>query len=259
MDRNAVSALIGHASTHASVHGSSQDSRRPAKAADAESHSRSAKASPAGRVATAQDPRTSGSPVESSRKKPPLWAVVAGLVTCVALAAYWAGRQSPPGVAALETIAPTAGSAPPAAQIASPLPTPTSEPPQPASKGDAPLTTATAVAASDSAPSIAEMVAPAPAGASASEATAPQASPSFDCGKASSVAEKLVCAHEDLAKADSQLNLSYRAAMARNADATRVRREQLEWLRQSRDSCADADCVRRAYAEREAALANEPQ
>ncbi len=35
---------------------------------------------------------------------------------------------------------------------------------------------------------------------------APLMSPSFDCAKTTSVAEKLVCAHEDLAKADVQLS-----------------------------------------------------
>jgi uncharacterized protein YecT (DUF1311 family) len=261
--KDTLSALLAQSPSVALTQSASEGSHKSDKSVSENLDPRNHQAVPivsAGKVETTQSPRTLRSPVDSTRKNPPLWALVTGLVAFIALAAYWAGRQSTSGNPAHDSGTPIAASAPSVAPIALqvPAPPPISELPQSASNGDTTLATNPA-AGSASAPSIAETVVPAPAEASAPEVAVPPMSPSFDCVKATSVAEKLVCANEDLAKADVQLNLSYKAAIGRNADPTRVRREQFEWLRHSRNSCADVECVRRAYEEREAALAKESQ
>lgn len=80
-----------------------------------------------------------------------------------------------------------------------------------------------------------------------------RASPSFDCTKANAGVEKLICSHEDLAQADLNLSLAYKAAMLRETDTSRLRQDQLDWLR-LRNSCVDVDCIRRNYIDRETAL-----
>lgn len=92
------------------------------------------------------------------------------------------------------------------------------------------------------------------------EASSPQAaesglqhetwSPSFDCGRISSGAERLICSHRELAQADVQLAQKYREVLNRAADKDSARREQVRWLKTVRDACADMDCMLQAYSVR---------
>jgi uncharacterized protein YecT (DUF1311 family) len=80
--------------------------------------------------------------------------------------------------------------------------------------------------------------------------------PSFDCSKASTTAELLICANKDLADADAELAMLYRRAMnfAADAEAQSLRRTQAEWRRTVRDTCGDADCMLAAYKNRQEQL-----
>ncbi len=75
---------------------------------------------------------------------------------------------------------------------------------------------------------------------------------SFDCAKASSFVEKAICSDKQLSSMDDQLARLYKAARATGGNAA-LEAEQKAWL-SSRDQCADAACLKKAYADRIAAL-----
>lgn len=92
-----------------------------------------------------------------------------------------------------------------------------------------------------------------------------QSGPSFDCAKANSSAEKLVCRDAELARLDRLVSGRYQAALksvrglgtgAKNAEA-RLRAYQRGWIR-DRDDCWKAqdrrECVKLSYLQREGQL-----
>ncbi len=86
-----------------------------------------------------------------------------------------------------------------------------------------------------------------------------QAQPSFDCGKASTRVETLICDKPRLAELDSELAEAYRTALrdAPWASANRrIRAEQKEWIAR-RNRCQNARCIRKIYIRRIGALHNE--
>lgn len=88
-------------------------------------------------------------------------------------------------------------------------------------------------------------------------APAPQAvkiSPSFDCGKASTAAERLICSSNELAQADVQLAQAYKAALGNAADKAGLKKEQASWLKNQRNICTDANTMLKAYQERTSQL-----
>ncbi len=83
---------------------------------------------------------------------------------------------------------------------------------------------------------------------------------SFDCKKAASRIEHLICDDPDLNSFDSQLEGAYRGALDRAASPASVKGKQLTWLKQ-RDACADAECMSNAYQRQIkllAAISDEP-
>ncbi|MBF0163408.1 MAG: DUF1311 domain-containing protein [Magnetococcales bacterium] len=93
------------------------------------------------------------------------------------------------------------------------------------------------------------------AGATSGETAAVK--PSFDCAKAASAVEKLICGHAELATLDGQLAALYKQALARVSDAEALKKSQRDWLRQERNGCADVACLRTVYQGRLAALEKE--
>ncbi len=79
-------------------------------------------------------------------------------------------------------------------------------------------------------------------------------SPSFDCGKASTAAERLICSNSELAQADIQLAQAYKAALGDAADKAALKKEQAEWLKNQRDVCIDANAMLKVYQERTSQL-----
>jgi uncharacterized protein len=92
-----------------------------------------------------------------------------------------------------------------------------------------------------------------------------QTGPSFDCARAESTAEKLVCEDAELARLDRRIAERYAAALAaaRNPDSeaaeteSRIRATQRGWII-GRDECwkasDTAECVRSSYLRREGQL-----
>lgn len=77
---------------------------------------------------------------------------------------------------------------------------------------------------------------------------------SFDCAKATSKVERLICADQSLSTLDDQLAAVYRQARAIAADdAVEPKASQRTWM-QRRNACIDVDCVAGAYRSRIAEL-----
>jgi uncharacterized protein YecT (DUF1311 family) len=79
--------------------------------------------------------------------------------------------------------------------------------------------------------------------------------PSFDCAKATSNAEKLICSNAELATSDEELSRAYKLALSSHPDqADAIRTEQINWRKNIRDQCADANCMLDAYRNRNSEL-----
>lgn len=78
---------------------------------------------------------------------------------------------------------------------------------------------------------------------------------SFDCAKAQSKVEKLICADAELSKLDEKLAGASVEVLKTTAPPASINQGQKRWVRQ-RNTCADADCVKSAYTARIALLSN---
>lgn len=78
---------------------------------------------------------------------------------------------------------------------------------------------------------------------------------SFNCAKAASKKEDLICADAGLSKLDDELGASFRRANARLGANNLAREWQREWLRSADVSgCDNAACLRKVWSARIAAL-----
>ncbi len=69
----------------------------------------------------------------------------------------------------------------------------------------------------------------------------------FDCAKAATAIEKLVCKNPELLELDSQLAVSYKNALAAAKDVALLKDLQLTWLRNVRNMCLDTSCLEIEY------------
>ena len=72
-------------------------------------------------------------------------------------------------------------------------------------------------------------------------------SASFDCDKAKTLSEIMICENKDLSALDSQMAKAYKIALSKSAS---VKAEQQEWLNNVRDDCKDEDCLKQVYQAR---------
>ena len=75
----------------------------------------------------------------------------------------------------------------------------------------------------------------------------------FDCNKASTFAEKVVCSDSRLSTMDDELGRLYKGALASTPNNETLKSDQKAWL-SLRDQCQDSDCITKAYADRISAL-----
>src|SRR5689334_22860903 len=68
--------------------------------------------------------------------------------------------------------------------------------------------------------------------------------PSFECAKATTAVERLICGDESLAHADRAVAQAYRGAKARNVKGVLV--SQKEWLAR-RNECKNRYCIVSSY------------
>jgi uncharacterized protein YecT (DUF1311 family) len=73
---------------------------------------------------------------------------------------------------------------------------------------------------------------------------------SFDCAKASTAVEKLICADEKLSVLDDQLTTAYKTASETATDKSALKAQQKDWLKKKRNSCKDAECITKVYQTR---------
>ena len=84
---------------------------------------------------------------------------------------------------------------------------------------------------------------------------APAIAASFPCSKAQSKIEKTICATTELSELDEHLARYYGAARSALRDAQScLVSDQRAWLRNTRDACPDAGCLKQAYLDRLAVL-----
>lgn len=69
---------------------------------------------------------------------------------------------------------------------------------------------------------------------------------SFDCKKATTKVEKLVCADAELSKLDEKLSAAYKTALQDQSQAEMIRQEQKSWLKR-RNACVDIACLKSSY------------
>lgn len=86
----------------------------------------------------------------------------------------------------------------------------------------------------------------------------PAQAASFDCAKAQSEVEKLICADAELSKLDEDLAAAYTKALKVDGKAASVRRAQKQWVKE-RNACVDSACVKNAYQSRARTLAQSTQ
>jgi uncharacterized protein YecT (DUF1311 family) len=72
---------------------------------------------------------------------------------------------------------------------------------------------------------------------------------SFDCDRAATAVEKMICAQSDLSKADEELARSFASALATTLRPATLRLDQSGWLAE-RDKLTTADDLRAAYRDR---------
>jgi uncharacterized protein len=69
---------------------------------------------------------------------------------------------------------------------------------------------------------------------------------SFDCRKAATTVEKLVCSEPRLSALDEELAATWAAARKLPGDAAALKAAQKAWM-QGRDACTDLDCIEQKY------------
>lgn len=76
---------------------------------------------------------------------------------------------------------------------------------------------------------------------------------SFDCGKAVTKAERLICDNPAISELDDRLSVAYKAALKNKQQANNIRAEQRDWL-EVRNECDTAWCLLSSYEDRLKAL-----
>lgn len=72
-------------------------------------------------------------------------------------------------------------------------------------------------------------------------------SPSFDCAKASTGAERLICSNQELAGLDVQMLTVYKQVLNVSTDKDAEKKVQRDWLENERNICATSECMIKAY------------
>jgi len=73
---------------------------------------------------------------------------------------------------------------------------------------------------------------------------------SFDCGKAASKVEQLICKESAVSTLDDELSIAYQWALMRVDNPQKIVQEQRHWLKEVRNACQDKICLVKVYMER---------
>ena len=72
---------------------------------------------------------------------------------------------------------------------------------------------------------------------------------SFDCAKAGTKVEKMICANAEVSQLDGEMAMTYRYTLQTVADPASVKKEQRQWLKE-RNKCQDESCLIEKYRQR---------
>lgn len=81
------------------------------------------------------------------------------------------------------------------------------------------------------------------------ETTTSHIPPSFDCGKAGTDVERMICGSQELSKADAEMAPLYKAGLESAPDKQAFKDEGKDWIR-LRNGCYDAACLSHMYQTR---------
>lgn len=81
---------------------------------------------------------------------------------------------------------------------------------------------------------------------------------SFDCTKAKTKIESLICGDDELSKLDETLSNTFQLVIERSEDKQKAIKEQKQWLRTERNFCQDVTCLRFEYQNRISAMTAMP-
>lgn len=81
-------------------------------------------------------------------------------------------------------------------------------------------------------------------------ATPAEIRPSFNCAKASTNAEKLVCSDAELASLDVSLSAAYKQHLSNSSDRTASKKAQVAWIKGLNAACSDVECMKNEYQKR---------
>lgn len=73
---------------------------------------------------------------------------------------------------------------------------------------------------------------------------------SYDCSKATTNVELMICHNDSLADTDIQLSKIYKKALSITKEKEQLRKEQEYWRINHRDKCTDNDCILNSYSDR---------
>lgn len=79
------------------------------------------------------------------------------------------------------------------------------------------------------------------------------ADPSFDCARALTQVERMICGDSSLADLDRKLAAAYAVAVQATKDPETLKVDQIQWIRE-RNRCLSTECVRDSYEMRTRAL-----
>lgn len=78
----------------------------------------------------------------------------------------------------------------------------------------------------------------------------------FDCTKASTNIEKMICSNETLSKLDGQNTQLFKQYKSASNDLNLIVQDQRDWLKHTRNSCQDVSCLETEYGKRNAYLSS---
>lgn len=86
--------------------------------------------------------------------------------------------------------------------------------------------------------------------AAAAENTFQGTGPGFDCARAATNPERLICSNSDLSAADLKLSQLFKQVFHSAEDKEALKKDQLAWMKNRRNACTDVSCMLEAYRER---------
>jgi len=73
---------------------------------------------------------------------------------------------------------------------------------------------------------------------------------SFDCEKAATAVERLICSDRELGALDDATSAAYKEALKSKGQDEILVHDQKVWLKDTRGACRDAGCIKKVYSER---------